>query len=86
VSSALRALLLRVCPEIVGVAESFAREVTYVPASALGCLPVAGVGGKGSVRPRDIRPVWVTVPMLYGLCRHLPGLITPLKRPRGVPT
>ena len=81
VSLILRTVLLRVCPEVVSVAESFAREVTYVPASALGCLPVPGAAGKAAVRPRDIRPMGVTVPMLFGLHRHLPGLISSLKRP-----
>lgn len=79
-SQALRNLLLAVSPEIVGAAEGFSRDVTYVPVSALGKAP-SGTGGHVSIRPRDIAPWRVTVPLLYGLGRCLPGVIPALKRP-----
>ena len=66
--SDLRALLLSVCPDIVQAAESFAREVVYVPVSALGHAPRETPPGP-AIRPADIKPIWVPVPVLYGLYR-----------------
>lgn len=63
VSARLRKLLIEVAPEFVAVAEGFCRHVIYIPVSAIGRAPEAG----GFVRPRDIRPTWVTVPVLYML-------------------
>lgn len=81
-SSELRALLLRVCPEIVRRAEDFSQQVVYVPVSALGQSPVPDPRSRALViRPRDIQPVWATVPLLYGMCRWMPGLIPSLARP-----
>src|SRR5262249_55223165 len=55
-SQSLRLLMLRVCPEVVSAAESFAEQVTYVPVSALGCSPqVDPRTGALAVRPRDIQ-------------------------------
>jgi hypothetical protein len=92
-SEALRGLLLRVCPEIVTAAEGFAEQVTYVPVSALGTSPVPLPGRAFpaalkldpqqrylALRPRDVRPLWATVPLLYGLCRGTAGLIPSLRR------
>jgi hypothetical protein len=80
-SREVRSLMLRVCPEIVTTAEAFAERVVYVPVSALGQSPVIQeITGKLAVRPSDIRPAWVTVPLLYGMCRWLPGTIPGLKR------
>jgi hypothetical protein len=78
-SAEVRALLQRVCPELPQVAEGFAREVLYVPVSALGHSPKAERGGP-AIRPGDIKPVWVTVPVLYGLYRWMRGLVAGLKR------
>jgi hypothetical protein len=76
VSAQLRALLLQIAPEIVTVAEDFAGEVVYIPVSALGHSPERQPGNTGLfVRPRDIKPHWVTVPMLYFFARWMPGLI-----------
>jgi hypothetical protein len=76
-SKVLRDLLLRVCPEIVGAAEGFPQNVCYVAVSALGRRPVAEPGTKTlAIRPREIKPFWVTVPLLFGLARRTSGLIT----------
>ena len=74
--------MMEVCPEVVVAAENFAPTVTYMPVSALGRCPVSNSKHQGlaSIRPRDIRPIWVTVPLLYVLCRGLPGMIPVLKR------
>ena len=80
-SQELRSLLLRVCPEVVNSAENFAETVLYVPASALGRHPVVHPRTKSlAIRPAEIRPVWVTVPLLYGLCLGVRGLIPAFKR------
>ncbi len=66
VSRKLRALLLRVAPEVVTVAEDFCEEVIYIPVSSLGGSPEKKADSSGLfVRPRDVRPHWVTAPMLY---------------------
>jgi hypothetical protein len=81
-SAALRALLLKVCPEVVATAESFATNVKYVPVSALGRTPEVIPGTNHvAIRPSQIKPVWVTVPLLYALCRWSPAII-PGARPR----
>jgi hypothetical protein len=75
-SKLLRQMLHTVCPEIVAAAENFVQSVTYVAVSALGKLPIEQTTeGMLAIRPRRIRPIRVTVPLLYGLCRTLPGLI-----------
>jgi hypothetical protein len=79
-SAEVRALVQRVCPEVIQTAESNFHEVVYVPVSALGHAPRAE-RGKAVVRPADIRPVWVTVPVLYGMYRWIRGLVAGLKRP-----
>ncbi len=80
-SSDLRTLLLQSCPELVVSAESFCEKVIYIAVSALGRTPVSAAGGQGpAIRPADIRPIWATVPMLYAMCRWMPGLIPVLRR------
>jgi len=76
VSGKIRSLLLEMAPEIVTVAEDFSPEVVYMPVSALGHSPQRLAGTTGlCVRPRDIRPWWVTAPLLYALARWFPGLV-----------
>jgi len=66
VSLSLRHLLQKVCPELVATAESFAGDVLYLPNSALGRSPeLDPETGLLGIRPRDIRPFWITAPMLY---------------------
>jgi hypothetical protein len=75
-SQQLRALLHRACPEFVTAAEDFAQSVTYIPVSALGKKAEPDPRtGKQAIRPRDIKPHWITVPLLYGLSRVTPGVI-----------
>ena len=70
VSDTLHALLRRYCPDFVSAADSFSSLVRYIPVSSLGCSPV--LVGEGQTRfygicPHDIKPKWVTVPLLYCL-------------------
>lgn len=69
-------LLRKYCPEIVSAAESFAEQIVFVPISATGVSPEIDeqTGGLG-IRPRDMSPYWVEVPLLYTLARWSRGLI-----------
>jgi len=79
VSFAVRHLLERLCPELVVTAESFASEVLYVPTSALGRSPeMHSETGILGIRPKDLQPFWIAVPMLYFFYKH--GLILPTPR------
>ena len=67
-SAVLRKVLQQYCPEFVATAESLSEIVTYIPVSSFGRSPEFVRGGNQSfygIRPRDIRPQWVTVPLLY---------------------
>ncbi|MFM8934071.1 MAG: hypothetical protein ACKOS8_19575, partial [Gemmataceae bacterium] len=92
-SDQLRALLLRLCPNLVQTAEAIGHEVRYLPVSALGKTPEtrpgilrpSATGGDPGmtvefIRPRDIHPAWVTVPFLYGLARFVSKLIPKAER------
>lgn len=80
-SAGLRAILQRYCPELVAAAEGFSQEVVYIPVSSIGpAIERHEPSGLMGIRPNFIRPQWVTVPLLYGLARALPGLI-PRARP-----
>jgi hypothetical protein len=76
ISQRLRDLLWKVSPEIVAVAESFANQVLYVPVSATGRSPeLDSQTGALGFRPKDVRPVWVEVPLLYTMSRWMQGLV-----------
>lgn len=77
-----RKLLGQLCPEIVSAAEGFARDVVFVPVSAVGWnTGVDQSSGQLTIRPGEARPHWVTIPFLYALSRWTPGLI-PVVRQR----
>ncbi len=69
-SLALRTLLLASCPNLVYVAEEFATHVIYLPTSAMGRNAEQLDGGGRGIRPRDIKPLGVTTPVLYALAVH----------------
>jgi hypothetical protein len=76
VSNQLRELLWKLSPELVSSAEGFAQEVLYFPVSATGCSPVVDKSGAiQGVRPCDIAPCWVEVPMLAALAKWATGLV-----------
>jgi hypothetical protein len=76
VSRALRGLLLELSPEVVTTAEDFSQEVVYVPVSALGHSPEKYGDRAGLlIKPKDVKPRWVTVPLLYSYARWSKGLI-----------
>jgi len=75
-SSRVRDILTRFSPEIVTAAESFARDITFVAVSSLGpSVQLDPYSGLAGVRPRDIRPYWAAVPLLYSLSRTMPALV-----------
>jgi len=81
VSQKLRSLLFRYTPELVSAAEGFSEHVIYIPVSATGQSPTRDERtGLLGMRPRDIQPVWVEVPMLWTLSLWGKGLI-PYKKP-----
>jgi hypothetical protein len=87
-SAALRELMMRYSRDVVAAAEGFARDVTYIAVSALADrydpdrLRVDTHSRLVSIRPKDVRPFWTVVPVLYALSRSLPGLI-PRRRDGG---
>jgi hypothetical protein len=84
-SERLRRLMVKHCREFVSAAEDFASDVTYIAVSALGDrLEVDPKTERLGIRPRNIQPSWVTVPMIYGLGRVASRLIPRVKpRPGG---
>ena len=84
VSAAVRQLLTVLAPEFVAAADEFSAHVVFVPVSALGRSPEARAGHEGLwVRPRDLAPRWVTVPILYMFAKWSHGLL--FRAPRPVP-
>jgi serine/threonine protein kinase len=80
-STRLREVLSQCCPEIVAAAEAFARDITYIAVSSLGsCVRLDPSSGLPCIRPRDIRPYWATVPLLYSLSRAMPALVPRMVR------
>jgi len=86
VSKKLKLLLQQYAPELVSVAESFCDEVYYLPVSATGCSPEDIVGDEAETatnsdrpasgfRPKDIKPIWAEVPLLFPLCLRTRGVI-----------
>ena len=77
-SKQVRELLLRLTPEFVAVAEDAYRHVVYFPVSALGQSPEAMDHDPAAlgIRPKDIHPRWVTVPMVYAFGKWSTGLIS----------
>lgn len=83
ISDRLRNLLLQHAHEIVSAAESFFEDVIYIPVSALGHAPEVNDSAPPlpdgrkplGIRPQDIDPMWVEVPLLYAIHRSAKSLI-----------
>ena len=76
VSAKVRELLSELTPEFVTAAEDACNVVLYIPVSAFGCSPQP-MRGKGylGIRPKDVSPRWVTVPLLYAFAKWSTGLL-----------
>jgi hypothetical protein len=76
VSQKIRRLLLDLTPEFVAAAEEFCQPVLYIPVSALGRSPETERDTSMLlIRPRDIRPSWVTAPVLAAFALWSHGLV-----------
>ena len=63
-------------PQIVSAAESFASDVTYVPASAIGnSVSIDSGTGEMSIRPSDAKPLGIETPFLFILSQLLKGSV-----------
>ncbi len=87
VSKQLGDLLRQRTPEIVAAAEGFAADLTFIPVSATGRAPeVDKKTGSLGIRPRDMAPYWVEVPLLHAISRWCPGLIgSHVSQPQSAP-
>jgi hypothetical protein len=89
VSNAVRSVLVKLAPEVIGAAEGFSSNVTYVPCSATGRnvqkfgSPDPNAKVAFGIRPRDIKPFWCELPFLVGMAKNqLPVLpVTKLRDP-----
>jgi hypothetical protein len=80
-SMRLRQIVMQYCPETVAAAEAFAKNITYIAISSLGEQVELDLDtGLPAIRPKNIHPHWVTVPLLYALSRVQPALIPRLIR------
>jgi hypothetical protein len=71
-SQQLRDLFLRTSPNFVATADALSENVRYIPVSSLGHAPTRVAAGDQEfygIRPDDVRPRWVTVPMIYCMSR-----------------
>jgi hypothetical protein len=76
VSNRVESLLQSYCPEIVASAQGFVEDLTFIPVSATGRGPERDPKtGSLGIRPRDIEPYWVEVPLLFALSQWARGLI-----------
>jgi hypothetical protein len=76
VSEEVEALLRNYCPEVVAAAQGFAQDLTFIPVSATGRSPeLDPATGSLGIRPRDIEPYWVEVPLLFALNYSARGLV-----------
>ncbi len=69
-------LMSEICPEIVAAAEGFSTSLTFIPVSASGNSPsLDPETGALGIRPRDMQPYWVEIPMLMALHNWAGGLV-----------
>ncbi len=67
VSQVTRSFVREHVPEICEEAEAFAEKVFYLPVSALGRAPTFDNQGQAWIRPDEISPTFVAVPVIFGL-------------------
>jgi hypothetical protein len=74
-SAVLRRLLMELTPEFVAAAEDFCEHVIYVPVSVFDQPPRKKDDGFLYTRGVDVRPRWVTAPILYVFAKWAAGLL-----------
>lgn len=82
-SEQLKNLLQACVPEIVHTAEMVSRDPVFVTASALGNRPVPDATGRAMLKPSQIDPQMVELPLVYGLAERAQGLIPTTRRSQG---
>ncbi|MDO5580025.1 MAG: hypothetical protein Q4G69_02725 [Planctomycetia bacterium] len=81
VSKTIRELLKKHLPEMVGMLDQFADNVTYIPVSATGGPPIQDPKtGNWGFKANSIKPIWVEVPLLYALSQAADGLVCVSKK------
>lgn len=76
VSNLIKDLLTELSPELVVAGQGFAKEIYFIPVSATGHGPeMDAESGALRIRPRDINPWWVEVPLMLALHRWTHGLV-----------
>ena len=82
-SRAIEGLFREICPEFAATAESLSEIVHYIPVSSFGCNSeyVKQVDSEKrdtsfcGIRPCNIHPKWVTVPLMYCMTKHAKVLL-----------
>lgn len=75
-SDRIQKLLVKLSPEVVVAGQGFAKEIYFVPVSATGQSPtVDDKSGLLSMRPSEIKPKWVEIPLMMALHRWTSGLV-----------
>lgn len=81
-SQKLKEHLRSLCPDLLLAAENFCEEVTYIPVSAFGNRPTVAQREKdgvtrniAAIKVSDIKPQWVTIPLIYALHLYAPQLM-----------
>lgn len=74
-SDEFRKVMKKYCPEVVAAADAFSEDVIFIPCSALGCSPTKLDDGALVINPRDVKPIWAEVPLLYAIHRSISGFI-----------
>ena len=78
-SQQLRSMLMSSVPDIVHAAESVSKSAIFVAASALGTRPELDSEGRQMLRPADIQPEMVELPVCAGLALRSQGLVKLVK-------
>ena len=81
VSAKVEALLRELTPEFIAAATENFSTVRFIPVSAFGSSPEPIIGFDGKVqgmgiRPRQINPRWVTVPLIYAFAKWSTALVS----------
>ncbi len=78
ISNQTQEFISNISPDFPTVANNFSKHTLWVPVSSTGVPPALVKQGGGEfygIRPKDISPKWVTVPMVYCLAKFAKGLI-----------
>ena len=89
VSKRTQKLLSETSPEIVAACRAFCDDVTFLPVSSLGGSPERTDGdetesespsGNLGVRPKNLKPIWSEVPLLYAISKSKSTLVPLIAR------